>query len=56
MTEKERILDLKFRLYASIPEHLFSEEQVFVIQGLIYDAVDEAIEFGKNTENSHDER
>lgn len=43
MDEFERIQDLKARLYANIPERLFSIEQIAVIECLIYDAVDEAV-------------
>lgn len=47
MNEEERILDLKRRLYAAIPEHLFSAEQISVVQGLLYDAVDDAVDLAK---------
>lgn len=43
MDKEERILELKRRLYGAIPEHLFSIEQISVVQGLIYDAVDDAV-------------
>lgn len=44
---KERIAELKHRLFGEIPGGYFTAEQELVVKGLLYDAVDEAVELSQ---------
>jgi hypothetical protein len=44
MEEAERIRNLKARLYACIPEHMFSIEQIAAVERLVSLAVDETVD------------
>ena len=52
MNDTERIRELKLQLHDRIPP-IFLDGQLSVVKGLLYDAVDEAIDLVKNLNSSN---